>query len=394
MRSIFVRRSATISSGVIGRATAGAGSAGCRRPEPRRRLRSRRHRARRPPASGWRARPRRSSSATSAATSSSEACTDSTHDDARCVRSDFGRRARDVELRRLGADRLERAPGLSNAAFEFLEASAQRLRRFVGHSHEIAQLVERPQPGIQHRLRGRDRFDAGRSGAIPFAADRRCASGFASRAPREDSSRRCTSSREGARALDQRGVRRLRFRRARRLRLHRLARLEQAALGGIQLIVGRPLLRLNPRDRLPRLFLPRVLGAKLLFRRAALGCDLILLPANALDGFRSRVRHLQIEPDTRLLQPVQLALQREDGGLDRAAIDTSSDAISFRRRSTAAPSVSARSRSSLISRRVVRMPRASARVPPSTTCAPRNTSPSSVTIARVRGSPPRAAPTR
>ena len=62
-----------------------------------------------------------------------------------------------------------------------------------------------------------------------------------------------------------------------------------------------------------------------------------------------------------------------------AAIATSRPDASSSSRTSVAPSASARSRSSLISRLVVRMLRASSRAPPSTRCAPRKTSPSRVT---------------
>ena len=77
-------------------------------------------------------RPRRSSSATSAATSSSVAWTDSKHDEARCVRSASAVARVDVELRGFAADGFERAARLPDAPFLFLEAGAKRLRRLVG----------------------------------------------------------------------------------------------------------------------------------------------------------------------------------------------------------------------------------------------------------------------
>ena len=115
--------------------------------------------------------------------------------------------------------------------------------------------------------------------------------------------------RERARPLDEGGVRRLGFGRAVRLRLHRLARVEQPALRAIQLVVGLALVGLDPGDRLPRLFLSRVLRPLLFLRRTSLDGDLLALPRDPLRRVVGR-SDLQIEADHRLFLPMLLALQR------------------------------------------------------------------------------------
>ena len=101
-----------------------------------------------------------------------------------------------------------------------------------------------------------------------------------------------------------------------RLRLHRLARVEQPALRPIQLVVGLALVRLDARDRLPRLFLPRILGALLFLRGPAFGGDLLALPGDPLRRVVGGA-DLQVEADHGLLLPMLLALQRRRGGLGR-----------------------------------------------------------------------------
>ena len=125
-------------------------------------------------------------------------------------------------------------------------------------------------------------------------------------------------------------------------------------------------------DRLARFVLARFLRAQLLFGRAALDGDLLLLARDAL-GRVAAPPHLQLEADDRLLLAVQLALQRQRSRTRRRRSTTSRSAISSRSRRRARARASARSRSSLISRLVVRMPRASARAPPSTTLRRRGT---------------------
>ena len=68
---------------------------------------------------------------------------------------------------------------------------------------------------------------------------------------------------ERARALDKRRVRCLGLGGTLRLCLHSLAGLEQAALGGVEEIVGGALLGLNARNRLPCLVVPGFLHAQL-----------------------------------------------------------------------------------------------------------------------------------
>jgi len=77
------------------------------------------------------------------------------------------------------------------------------------------------------------------------------------------------------------------FRRSLRLCLHRLTGFEQPALCRVQQVIGRALLGLNAGDRFTRLFVPRVLRAKLILGGSALVRDLVLLPLNALDGVRA-----------------------------------------------------------------------------------------------------------
>ena len=127
------------------------------------------------------------------------------------------------------------------------------------------------------------------------------------------------------------------------LRLHRLARFEQPPLGMIQAVIGASLFLFDAQDRRLRLFLTRLLGTKLLFRGPPLDGDLFLLAIEAIRRL-DRSSRLQLEGDDVLL----LVMERFLEG-----------------------STSRRSRRSLISRLVARMPRASARVPPSTWWGPR-----------------------
>jgi hypothetical protein len=114
----------------------------------------------------------------------------------------------------------------------------------------------------------------------------------------------------------------------------------------------------------------------LLFGASALEADLIRLPREPRHLVH-RAGHLRVEADERLFVLVLLALQRRQragrGGDRRLELRHASAARSSTWRSAAVRSVS-----SLISRRVARMPRASTRAPPDTRCAPRSTSPSSV----------------
>ena len=84
--------------------------------------------------------------------------------------------------------------------------------------------------------------------------------------------------------------------------------------------------------------------------------------------------------DDRLLLAVLLVLAAPAMALAPARSSASSSATSSARRVSASRSTATRSRSSLISRRVARMPRDSTLAPPDTRCGPRSTSPSIVAI--------------
>ena len=292
MRSIFARRSATISSGVIVRAAAG-----------RRRLVGGRRRG-------------------GASSSTSGGLGRVVH------RPRAGEQAVALELRDFRGDLVERRLhgldagrgevrqiGLGGGARRRRAAPPRRGRpRASGAPRGCApSCSSKPARSACDVLVGD--ADAARAGRRTCAAPRRaCASEatIARAAPRAapavrvqivlrarrhalSSSRAASSSRwtsigERARALDERGVRRLRLRGAPRLRLHRLARLEQPPLRGVQLLVGGALLDLDPRDRLARLVLPRFLRAQLLFGRSALGRDLILLAGDPVGGVAAQSR--------------------------------------------------------------------------------------------------------
>ena len=181
--------------------------------------------------------------------------------------------------------------------------------------------------------------------------------------------------RERAAALDERRVRRLGLGGHPRLVVGRLARLEELPLRRRQLLVGRALLGLDALNRLPRLVLALFLRAQLLFRAATLDGDLLLLPRHAVGGFAGR-GDLQVVTDDRLFLAMQLRLERGDRRFSRGDRRRRGPPVSSSSRTSVASSASARSRSSLISRLVVRMLRASSRAPPSTRCAPWKTSPS------------------
>ena len=153
----------------------------------------------------------------------------------------------------------ERSPSVANASFECFErrsAATATLRRRCAPDR-----ADRRTHGGRHpaSLRRRRSIRSGWRAGSRCAADRRDGFEFAFRV-RSRLFETLHFDRQGARALDQGRVRRFRFGGARRLRLHRFARFEQAALRGIQQIVGGPLLGLNACDRLARLFVSRILA--------------------------------------------------------------------------------------------------------------------------------------
>ena len=256
----------------------------------------------------------------------------------------------------------------------------------------LAQLVERAQAGVERRLGGDDRLAEAPSRRDAVAlqilarASRRASR---ARAPplRAAAPRRASALARSTSA----GVRRLGFGgRAPPAPASPRARRTAGAARRFSCSSAVALLGLDARDRLPRLFLPRILRRAAPLRPMRRSVAICSCFRRMRSDASARRRHLQVEADDRP-SPAGAARPAATAIADSAAaIDTSSDAISSRSRSTAARCSSARSRSSLISRLVVRMPRASARAPPSTTCAPRKTSPSSVTIgAEVTAAAPR-----
>ncbi len=304
-------------------------------------------------------------------TASSQVC-------ARCERSASRGRAGDVELGHDGADRVERAARLLDRRFEIVGAAAQHRHRLAGGHHHLAQRVELADVGVELRFAGRDRR-AQLVDAAPRLVELRASAAARSSSSAPASSSRTHLDRQRARALDQRRVRRAGFGGAAAQILGRLARLEQPALGDGQPLVGLALRLVEPRDRRARLFLAAIERVALFFRLMLLARELLglLRQPRLLVG---RVLQLRVVADDRLLLLVVLGVERGDrvgrvrDGAPRAP-PSPAPAASARSRSAAM-----RSRSSLISRLVSRMPRDSARPPPDTRCGPRNTSPSSVAI--------------
>ena len=70
----------------------------------------------------------------------------------------FGRGPRDVELGRLGANRVERAPCLADAGVLFVEAGAQRSRALVERLDLLALFVERADAAVEPGFRRGDRL--------------------------------------------------------------------------------------------------------------------------------------------------------------------------------------------------------------------------------------------
>ncbi len=219
----------------------------------------------------------------------------------------LGRRPRDFEPRRFAAYGLERAACLANGAVLRFKAGSERLRALFSGADGVALLVERSHAGIEPCLRHSDAVlelgaaDARLAQIVPPRREPGLELGAGIFEP-------ANFDRQRAGAFDQRRVRRLRFGRAVGLRLHRLASIEQPALGAIQLVVGLALIGFDPGDRLPGLFLPRVLRPLLFLGSTALDGDLLAFAGDALGRVASRA-NLQVEADHRLLLPVLFTLQ-------------------------------------------------------------------------------------
>ena len=156
----------------------------------------------------------------------------------------------------------------------------------------------------------------------------------------------------------------------------RLARLEQPALrrrSGARRPAAASSSRL--RNRRARFLLPPVERVALLLRLRRLARELLALlrEPRLLVG---RVLQLRVVADDRLFLLVVLGVQRRDRAATPARSCPRAPRSPRASRDSASRSAPIRSRSSLISRFVSRMPRASARPPPETRCGPRNTSPS------------------
>ena len=202
----------------------------------------------------------------------------------------FGGRPRDVELRRLGAHALERAAGLADARLVLVER-----RRAASGTRSSA---------VADAARAARRTRAGPASSAASAVDDRLAQLLAARrASAADPRAACVDARlelaaglleppdlggERAGALDQR-------RRAppwpRRCGAPAPASRSRASnsrrCAAFSCVVGGALIDLDPGDRRLRLLLARLLGAQLLFGRAALVGDLLLLARDAL-GASSR----------------------------------------------------------------------------------------------------------
>ena len=175
-------------------------------------------------------------------------------------------------------------------------------------------------------------------------------------------------------------MRRFRFGGALGLRLHRFACLEQATLRGIQQVIGGPLLRLECAQwnrAPPRAARPASAALPRPIRRSVAICSCFRrMRSMASAPLATCSSKPTLDFSSRCSSPC-----KEEMADSAVAMTTSSETISLAQPLHDGGVLgSLRSRSSLISRRVVRIPRASARVPPSMTWAPRNTSPSSVTI--------------
>ena len=308
--------------------------------------------ARRVPAARLRRRPRRASPAPL-----------STQAAARCARSDSA-----VARATSSCAASARTPSTERRASRMrvscaLKLGAQRLRRLVGRPDALAQLVERAQPGVELALR----TSLDRRRAAPRGA--RVALQIVGAARRALSSSRAglfetLTSRSRARSRARPAPRappwprpsaapapacRSRASNSRRCAVVQLLVRGRAARARCARSIPAPRPAAPPARAAP---LPPS-GA----RSAICSC----LRRDALGGVAGAA-DLQLEADDRLLLPVQLALQRRDRRLDGGDGHVERRDLLAQPLERAAVSSSARSRSSLISRLVVRMPRASARV--------------------------------
>ena len=282
--------------------------------------------------------PSRSSCSTSAATSSSVACTVSTQEAARCVEVGLGGRARDFELRRLGAHALERRGGRRGSA---LPARRSRSRSVCDARRRsrtlLAQLVERAQAGVERAPRRR-RSPSRSSLAARLRAPQLLAAPGRARA---SSSRAgvlepLTSTASALGALDQRRVRRLGFGGAADCACiaSRASNSRRCAWFSCS-SAARCSASMRAID-CARLLLPRFLRAQLLLGGAALDRRSAPACARRARPRRRRVADLQLEADDGLFLPVLLALQRRRSPTPRRRSRSRAPAISSRSRSTVA----------------------------------------------------------
>ena len=297
---------------------------------------------------------------TSARTSSSVALTASSQVCARCDRSRFGGRPRDVELGDHGANRFERAARVLDRRLVLVGAGAQRRHGFVGrHAPPAAArrararrrraALRRPQSPRAGRRPGARCLELGgeRRGAL-LELRARLPRGAGLRTPAPPA--RSTSA---ACAAPASAARRLRSSAA-----SRASNSRRCADG--QPLVGRALLVVEPRDRRARFLLAAIErrraplppgGARARAARAFCASRVCLVGG---------VLQLRVVADDRLFLPVVLGVQRRDRV--RRLRDRALELRGFLGQPGQRLAIGAdRSRSSLISRFVSRMPRASAR---------------------------------
>ncbi len=180
---------------------------------------------------------------------------------------------------------------------------------------------------------------------------------------------------ERAGALDQRRMGGAGFGGAAAQLVRRLTRLEQPPLRGGQPLVGLTLLLVEPDNRGARLVLAAIELIALLLGLTALARELLALLRQPRRLRRSRAAAAR--RDRRPPFPACDARRSAPQSPSRPARSSPRARWSpAARRASASRSVAIRSRSSLISRLVSRMPRDSASPPPDTRCGPRKTSPS------------------
>ena len=283
----------------------------------------------------------------------------------------FRRRAGHIQLAHGRADRRRALPRLLQDVLELDGPLSQRQHGLVCAVDLVLQRVEGTHVGIQMRLA----FGDGGSQALQALAHlldiggqrraRASSSAAASSQPRD-------VGRKRRRTFDQRGMRGAGLGGLAIEVFGGLARFDDPTLRHREAFVRQLLIAFQPADRFACLNLP---ASALLVRPppgAAHG------PAARPSAERVRLipcaLQLRLISDNRLLEPVLFGAQgrhrvrrlRDRRFESRRLFCQAGQRIAV---------VATRSRSSLISRLVSRMPRASSRAPPVTTCGPRNTSP-------------------